>query len=402
MKNKDFQKAIIFTFILTIVFGICVVSFNYKVIKEYEYNNNVAVARIIASVKENYPDYDDTLIMEILNDDKVEVDVLRKYGVDLNRESIAVVNQNIINKAVIFNIVLLACYVLFIFLIITLFNRMENKKTRKITSYIEEINKKNYELDILSNSEDEMSLLKNEIYKTAVTLNEQARLLKSDKDTLKDSLSDISHQLKTPLTSITLMIDTLLDNKNLSEVKRKEILTNIHRKIGSINFLVYSLLKLSKFDANTVEFNDEYYCIKDIFDEVLDNLAVLSDLKDVTINVKGNNSDKLYCDYKWQVEAITNIVKNALEYSSHSSKIDISYSSNEVLTKIVIKDYGVGMDEYDRQHIFERFYKGKNSNSDSVGIGLALANMIVEKDNGYIVVDSKLGEGTTFTIKYVR
>lgn len=402
MKNKDFKLSIILSLIITITFIISIIIINNNALKKYEYNNNIIISNIISSIKEEYPEYDETTIIEILNkEDLKNNDILKKYGIALNKSSISLANQKMLNKYLIINIVLLSIYILSIITIIILFNNKENKKIKQITNYIKEINNKNYELDILSNCEDDLSLLKNEIYKTAVTLNEQALLLTKDKNTLKDSLSDISHQLKTPLTSISLMIDTLR-NENISEKKKYEILINMHRKISNINFLVHSLLKLSKFDANTIIFNDELNKIDDIINEVTDNLSTLIDLKNIKINIKGNKKDKLYCDFKWQVEAITNIVKNCIEYSNESSNIDISYSSNDLFTKITIKDYGKGMSHEDEKHIFERFYKGENSSSDSVGIGLALAKSIVEKDNGYITVDSAIGEGTTFTIKYLK
>lgn len=401
MKNKDYRNALIFSLILTLIFIIAIFFLNYKSLKRYEYNNNIILSKIITNLKEEYPEFDDAKIMEILNDDNLKYDnSLKKYGVDLN-DSLSIANQELIITTIISNIIILLIYIFLIILIISIFNHKETKKIKKITNYIKEINNKNYELDILSNSEEDLSLLKNEIYKTAVTLNEQAQYLAKDKETLKDSLSDISHQLKTPLTSISLMIDTLR-NENISEKKKYEILINMHRKISNINFLVHSLLKLSKFDANTIIFNDELNKIDDIINEVTDNLSTLIDLKNIKINIKGNKKDKLYCDFKWQVEAITNIVKNCIEYSNESSNIDISYSSNDLFTKITIKDYGKGMSHEDEKHIFERFYKGENSSSDSVGIGLALAKSIVEKDNGYITVDSAIGEGTTFTIKYLK
>lgn len=402
MKNKDIKLSIILSLIITITFIISIIIINNNALKKYEYNNNIIISNIISSIKEEYPEYDETTIIAILNkEDLKNNDILKKYGIALNKSSISLANQKMLNKYLIINILLLSIYILSIITIIILFNNKENKKIKQITNYIKEINNKNYELDILSNCEDDLSLLKNEIYKTAVTLNEQALLLTKDKNTLKDSLSDISHQLKTPLTSISLMIDTLR-NENISEKKKYEILINMHRKISNINFLVQSLLKLSKFDANTIIFNDELNKIDDIINEVTDNLSTLIDLKNIKINIKGNKKDKLYCDFKWQVEAITNIVKNCIEYSNESSNIDISYSSNDLFTKIIIKDYGKGMSHEDEKHIFERFYKGENSSSDSVGIGLALAKSIVEKDNGYITVDSAIGEGTTFTIKYLK
>ncbi len=402
MKNKDFRFSLLISLILTLVFIISITMFNYNFIKQYESNNNFVIANIIANIKEEYPDYDDVKLMEILNNDKIELnDFFKKYGIDF-KDSLSISNQKLTKKMIIINLSILLIYILFIILTITFFNYKENKKIKQITNYIKEINNKNYELDILSNSEEDLSLLKNEIYKTAVTLNEQAKYLTKDKETLKDSLSDISHQLKTPLTSITLMIDTLQKNKNLPEEKKKEMLTNIHHKIANINFLVQSLLKLSKFDANTIVFKNELNKVDDILNEVTDNLSTLIDLKNIKINIKGNKKDKLYCDFKWQVEALTNIIKNCIEYSNESSNIDISYSSNDLFTKIIIKDYGKGMSHEDEKHIFERFYKGENSSSDSVGIGLALSQSIIEKDNGYITVESKIGIGTTFTIKYLK
>ncbi len=402
MKNKDFRLSLIYSLIITLFLIIILITINYKTIKQYEYNNNIIISKIINDVQEEYPEFDDIKIIEILNDEELKKDnILKKYGVNLN-DSFSKANQKLIKSTIIKDITIIIIYLILTILILCVFNHKENKKIKKITNYIKEINNQNYELDILSNSEEDLSLLKNEIYKTAITLNEQAILLTKDKNTLKDSLSDISHQLKTPLTSITLMIDSLKDNKNLSDENKNKILNNIHRKISNINFLVHSLLKLSKFDANTVVFKDELNKIEDILIEVKDNLSILSDLKDITINIKGNKKDKIYCDYKWQVEAITNIVKNCLEYSNPSTNINIYYESNDLFSKIIIRDNGIGMDEYDVKHIFDRFYKGKNSSSDSVGIGLALSKSIVEKDNGYITVDSKLGKGTTFIIKYLR
>ncbi len=402
MKNKDYQKTIIFFLIITIVFLAILLIINYNSLKKYEYNNNIVISKIVSAIKIKYPELDDNQIISILNEDNLKPDTtLKKYGIDLTKDSISITNQNLIKKTLKINIILLIFYVLIIISIISFFNYKENQKIKKITNYIKEINNQNYELDILSNSEEDLSLLKNEIYKTAVTLNEQANLLLNDKNTLKNSLSDISHQLKTPLTSITLMIDTIQDNK-VDEKRKKELLINIKHKIANINFLVHTLLKLSKFDANTITFNDKFYKIEDILKEVEDNLSPLIDLKNINISIKGNKKDKIFCDFKWQVEALNNIIKNCIEYSEDNAQIDISYTSNDLFSKVEIKDYGKGMDKEDVKHIFKRFCKGKNSSSDSVGIGLSLAKSIIEKDNGYITVNSKLGEGTTFTIKYLK
>ena len=279
MKNKDFRLSLIYSLIITLFLIIILITINYKTIKQYEYNNNIIISKIINDVQEEYPEFDDIKIIEILNDEELKKDnILKKYGVNLN-DSFSKANQKLIKSTIIIDITIIIIYLILTILILCVFNHKENKKIKKITNYIKEINNQNYELDILSNSEEDLSLLKNEIYKTAITLNEQAILLTKDKNTLKDSLSDISHQLKTPLTSITLMIDSLKDNKNLSDENKNKILNNIHRKISNINFLVHSLLKLSKFDANTVVFKDELNKIEDILIEVKDNLSILNHLK---------------------------------------------------------------------------------------------------------------------------
>jgi signal transduction histidine kinase len=304
------------------------------------------------------------------------------------------------NKCLLLSITVIIVYLLVNILIFNIYNYKRNKNIKELTNYLKEINKRNYILNIKDNEEGELSILRNEIYKTSIMLNEQANLNKKDKEALKDSLSDISHQLRTPLTSINLMIDNLLEG-NLTKEEQKKQLTNINRKIKGTNFLIESLLKLSKFDANTIEFNNKEYKINKIIKNVEDNLQDLLDLNDIELVIKGNEKDTLYCDYHWQIEALTNIIKNCIEHSNPGSTININYSKSELLTKIVIRDHGVGMNEKDKKHIFDRFYKGENSNPNSIGIGMSLAKSIIEKNNGRITVSSKPGDGTEFTIKYL-
>lgn len=296
-----------------------------------------------------------------------------------------------------FFIIILSIILLSIFL---KYNYSKDKKLQEITKYLEQINNKNYKLDIEDNTEDELSILKNEIYKTTVMLKEMAENLNKDKLYLKDSLQDISHQLKTPLTSITILLDNILDNPNMDSKTRQEFIKNIKREIININFLVNSLLKLSKLDANSVQFINKEEYIENIINESIKNVATICDLKNIEVIVSGNKNQKIKVDSKWQIEAITNILKNAVEYSKTNSKIEIKYEQNKMYSKIEIQDNGEGIDKKDLKFIFQRFYKGKNSSSESIGIGLALAKTIIEKNNGYISVNSKEGKGTIFTIKY--
>lgn len=402
MKNNT-KFAIFSSIIISFLFLSLFIISHYHFRQQYQTTNNLLLSSLINKIKTTYPELSEIEIIEVLNNpDLTEEDLFKKYGINIQNESLSIKQQNLNNQYFLFTIISILIYSLTIILIIIIYNKKEKAKINKITNYLKELNNHQYSLAIEDNQEEDLSLLKNEIYKTAITLNEQTLLLKKDKESLKDSLSDISHQLKTPLTSINLMIDTLRHQDNLSSTERRELLNNIHRKITNTNFLVHSLLKLSKFDANTIEFNRQNNSLSKILKEVLDNLSTLSDLKDIKINIKGSKDISLYCDYKWEVEALTNIIKNCIEHSNNSSKIDITYQKNDIFTKIIIQDNGCGISKKDLPHIFERFYKAQNSSKDSIGIGLSLAKTIIEKDNGYITVDSVINKGTTFTIKYLK
>ena len=283
-----------------------------------------------------------------------------------------------------------------------LFIRYENNRKKEldnITKYIEDINNKNYLLNIDSNSEDELSILKNEIYKTTVNLKEVYENSLEDKINLKNSLEDISHQLKTPLTSILIYLDNLIDDIDMDKSTREEFIRDIKRNVININFLVQSLLKLAKFDSNTVSFIRKNTLVSDIINNSIKNVGVLIDLKNIDIRLIGLNDDLLYCDSLWQTEALTNIIKNSIEHSNNYGKITIEYNNNSIYQMIKITDNGSGIDKSEIKNIFNRFYKGSNSNRDSIGIGLSLAKHIIEVDNGTITVESNTKE-TIFIIKY--
>ncbi len=299
------------------------------------------------------------------------------------------------------NSITISLFVLILVLFFIKYNIKKYKDINEITKCIENINNKVYELHIDKNSEDELSILKNEIYKTTIMLKEEAENSKKDKLELKDSLSNISHQLKTPLTSILIIIDNLIDTSEMNYSMREEFLRDIKREITNINFLVGSLLKIAKLDTNTVNFIEEDVKLEKIVEESIKNVSMLSDLKNVDIKINIINDSIIRCDFKWQIEAITNILKNCVEHSKEDSKIEITISDNKIYSLMEIKDNGVGIDNEDINHIFQRFYKGKNSSNDSIGIGLSLAKTIIDKSNGSINVESGKS-GTKFVIKYFK
>ena len=404
MKNKiELKKMCITSCVVIIIFLITFSILIYKQYKTYTYNFNQKIAGIIDNVLEKYPDIEKREIVEILNSsDKTNNEILREYGIELDKDSVILENNTDFQKFIIIDVSTLIVFILILSIIVFKYNHSESKKINEITKYIEEINRGNYKLNIEENTEDELSILKNELYKITIMLKEVAENSQKDKTTLKDSLSDISHQIKTPITSILIMLDNILSDENMPEDIKKDFIKDIKRKIINIKFLVESILKLSKIDSNSIKFIKKEVLIKDIINEAVKNVSMLSELKNIEIIVSGDDSIKTICDLKWQVEAITNILKNCIEHSYENRKIYINYNQNNMYTELKIEDNGTGIDAKDLPHIFERFYKGKNSSSDSVGIGLALSKSIIESNNGYIQVDSKLNKGTTFIIKYLK
>lgn len=404
MKNKiELKKMCITSCIVIIIFLITFSILIYKQYKTYTYNFNQKIAGIIDNVLEKYPDIEKREIVEILNSsDKTNNEILREYGIELDKDSVILENNTDFQKFIIIDVSTLIVFILILSIIVFKYNHSESKKINEITKYIEEINRGNYKLNIEENTEDELSILKNELYKITIKLKEVAENSQKDKTTLKDSLSDISHQIKTPITSILIMLDNILSDENMPEDIKKDFIKDIKREIINIKFLVESILKLSKIDSNSIKFIKKEVFIKDIINEAVKNVSMLSELKNIEIIVSGDDSIKTICDLKWQVEAITNILKNCIEHSYENRKIYINYNQNNMYTELKIEDNGTGIDAKDLPHIFERFYKGKNSSSDSVGIGLDLSKSIIESNNGYIQVDSKLNKGTTFIIKYLK
>lgn len=400
------EKKLIIAIICTMIF-MCLVSIVSNVIlyKKYEKKVNIVFANVVGLIIQKYPDISDVEIIKLLNIDSSNVEkgkeLLNKYGIS-EEESTILNLENKKDEAIIINSVILVDLTIIICILITINFKKKNKQLQEITKYIKQINQRNYELKIEENSESELSILKNELYKITVMLKEQADESIKRKKALQTSLEDISHQLRTPLTSILIMLDNIIENPEMDEETRKRFISEISRQIKWINWLVISLLKFSKLDSNTIQFNKQEINVKKLISEVIDNLTIPLDIKQQSVIINGNETVKFIGDPKWELEAIINIVKNCIEHTEENKKIIISFDENNFYTKICIQDEGIGIDKEDLKHVFERFYKGKNSSENSIGIGLALAKTIIEKDNGSIICSSKVGEGTIFEIRYMK
>lgn len=404
MINKEsFKKVVITGLILILISSLTIFIVLTIQYKNYEKIVNLTISNLIDEIMEKYPETDEQELIRIINSENQEQkdEVLSKYGYTNNISYIKEL-ENSMNTSIRINIAIIVLLGVIAIIVALIYTNKRDKSLRSINKYLDKVNNGNYELKIEDNGEDEISRLRNELYKTTILLRESAENSEKEKTNLNNSLADISHQLKTPLTSIRIMLDNIEENPNMDEKTRNEFIEEISRQIDWISSLVISLLKLAKFDAGAIIMQDTQINVKKLIDNVINNLAIMIDIKNIKIEEKIDEEVILRADYNWQLEALTNIIKNCIEHSKEDSKIKIEVENNSIFVKIKITDEGEGIAKEDLSHIFERFYKSKQASENSIGIGLSLAKTIIEKENGYIKVDSELGKGTTFEIKYLK
>lgn len=404
MKNKNIKLIIIPLTIVTIITCIVISMQTYSQYKKISVITNEKISEIIEYIIKENPAIDTKNIIQILNSNEYKdgEEELKKYGINIEEVNSIIAVQKQMKTNIILNIILIVLFSVLYMAIIFIYLKQRDKKINQITQYINEIKNRKYDLNINENSEDELSNLKNELYKITIMLKEESEISRQDKEKIKMSVEDISHQLKTPLTSIMIMLDNLKDNPNMDEDTKQRFIFEISKQVDWINWLVISILKLSRLEADVVKFSNNKINVKKFIDEIIGNLEIPIEIKNQKISIEGDEDASFIGDYKWQQEAITNIIKNAIEHNKENGKITIKYEENVLFTKITIIDEGQGIAKEDLKHIFERFYKAQNSSDNSVGIGLSLAKNIIEKNNGMINCKSEIGNGTEFIVKYMK
>lgn len=277
-----------------------------------------------------------------------------------------------------------------------------------LVEYVQKLNDHIYDLQIESNTEAELSLLSNELYKITVTLKETAEYDRRVRRELETALADISHQLKTPLTSLQIALDNLLADPDMPLAVRQDFLRSSSRQVVAMSDLITTLLNLAKFDNGTIRMQRHVMPIGNILDRVFQNLEILADIQGVKLESSGDLSAQVKLDPRWEAEALANIIKNCIEHSPSGSVVTVRVEDSVLFTRVIIRDYGDGIAPRDLHHIFERFYKASTASSSnsqplatsvtssslltpaitSVGIGLSFAKSIIEADHGQIRVKS--------------
>lgn len=271
------------------------------------------------------------------------------------------------------------------------------RKIQDLSADIDSILHGETQISFEAYAEGELAVLESEIYKMTVRLREQQQSLLDDKKYLADSIADISHQIRTPLTSINLLL-SFLSNPDITEEKRCKTVRELYELSSRIEWLINTLLKISKLDAGTITFQMEQVPLKKLVQKSLEPLLIPMELREVELETKMDGS--FWGDINWTSEAIGNIVKNCMEHTPQGGRICIHAKENPLYAELVISDSGCGIDKEDLPHIFERFYKGKNSSDKSFGVGLALARMIITKQNGTIKAENNAKGGAVFTIRF--
>lgn len=406
MISRRFKTVFIPTVIITLVIISLVTTAAVSLKASYRDSANRETARLLGAMMAEDPDLDTAKLIQALKspDTAAETrgqELLRDYGY-LPSDIVAPSAENFSLKL---SGLLSLGIIGFAVLVLSYFwcqDWLEERKIKQLVSYLQSLKERTYDLKLDENSEDELSFLSNEIYKITVLLKEAAENNRLHSQNLETALADISHQLRTPLTSLQVTLDNLYDDPDMPLPVRQDFLRSASRQVESMSSLVMTLLNLAKFDNGSIKLHSQPVKVGELLSEVRQSLEVLSELQGVTVNLTGDLDATVNFDRRWQREALTNIVKNCIEHSSDGGKVEIAVEDCPLYSRFTIKDDGEGIAPEDLHHVFERFYKAKNSSSDSVGIGLAFAKAVIEANNGQISIKSRPGEGATFDIRYFK
>lgn len=390
---------------VTLMFVVIIISIGFSVInvsltKDMIVRNNQA---IIGTLSSKYPNLESEIVDIITQGKSMEntdygKKILSKYNYD---KSIRINSEPIISKLVLETIkinIILVCiiFILILVLVVRYFKSIYNDLS-DMTKYVY-YSSEGKPFDMKNkNQEGQIGLLKTELLKMTTILNEKVELLKREKIFLNNTISDISHQLKTPMTSL-IMLNDLLYNDVPYEVKI-DFLNKIKNQLNRMDWLIKSMLKLSKVEAKVINFKKDKVKFSELIHRAMQSMKIPMEIKNQKLTIEGSDNISYIGDIDWSVEALVNIIKNCVEHTPEFGNITITYKENPLFSELIIKDDGEGIHKKDIPHVFKRFYRGRSSSKeDSVGIGLAMSKSIIESQNGDIYVNSEKGKGTEFHI----
>lgn len=399
MKRRVLGSMGLAVFIVAVIVLLCRMQY-----RSYMKDYNEKTVMLLEVLLREYPEISERELMEVCNgksngSDKVEK-LINKYGIDIDSSSIFTTEEQVYRRNVWISVSVALFFVLILIGVIHWQDFRSRRERERITGYLERINKKDYQFDMEHLSEGAQSVLENEVYKTTIMMKESVEREKEDKLRVKDALSDISHQLKTPLTSLSITIDNLRDKTELSAEDRSKLLRNAKRDVGRMNQMIGQILTLSRLEANVITFQRELTEVSVFVRNAIESVEAIADLKNIEIICKEEQGLIALVDGYWEAQAITNILKNGIEHAT--STVQITMRNCSLYQEIVIENDGEPIPEKDRKDLFRRFYQGIGAGKESVGIGLSLAYVVIKQDGGHIFVEDAVeySPGTRFVIRY--
>ena len=411
MKNREIftnpeVKKLTIKYLIVLIAGILtIVSAAYYInsfIKKNMIKQNIV---IYASIIDGERDLD-TIKTFIKRPDETKVEeakkILRSYGYneEMTLESNDMLKEILYKTIIVFG----AIGVVFITTVYLLFMKQLKvmyKEIEEIIDNTDAMSQGKYKEIEGEEKEGDMAKLISSLNYMGDRVNNSIDLLKKDKENLKDFLSDISHQLKTPLASLVMFNDLMIENENMPYEDRVKFLKSSEEQLRRMEWLIMNILKMGRLEADVIKFNIYEQPLKETLEISVSSLLENIKNKNQNLTFTGDLEAEVRHDREWLAEAISNIVKNAVEHTEEGGDINIDVHKGSLITKIYIKDNGPGISEELQKKVFERFYKGENStNPTSIGIGLSLAKSIIEEQNGEIKLKSEKGMGTTFIISF--
>ena len=361
-------------------------------------------AGIVGTVAQKYPQAEAQVVQDLRSPgvDSVNLgtQVLGKYGLYDRSAADTGVAAGLLTRLLPVGLALVGLVCTGFVLLLVRYQRAVSAQVAGLSAYLRQIEAGDYALDVRDNGEGSFSRLKNDLYKVTVRLREQAELLQKDKTALSNLIADISHQIKTPLTSLGVLADLLAEDP--PEEDRRAFVERLRTQLGRIQWLVAALLKLARLDAGTAAFKSEPVDVRRLIERALEPLQIPLEIKKQRLEVHGDDGASFTGDFNWSAEALTNVVKNCVEHTPEGGKIEIAYAANALYTEIIVSDDGEGIASRDLPNIFNRFYRAENAGENSVGIGLALAKAIFNAQGGDISIRSQRGMETSFDIRVFR
>ena len=397
MKNKIISwMFFIFYTVIIIVSSILIVN---KIDSEYSNYMYDISARVMLGTDNNIETqvniinklYDENLSSDEIKNGK---EILKKYGIENANLS---ENQKVFNRKIAITICSILGFLEFIIIIAFLiYNKKQKEKWSNLYKYCMDVLNGAKAIELADEDEGIEGQVKDSIYDVTTLLKKANEELEKNNRETQKLIADISHQIKTPLTSLNMINDILYDG-SIPEEKKKEFLDNMHYELDKIYWLVKTLLDISKLDSKTIVLKKSKINLYDMILSIKEQFKVMLDSSDTEFKINIDKKATILCDEKWTKEAIDNLIKNAIEHGAKQITVNGTY--NKLYTHLEIIDNGDGIDERDINHIFERFYKAKNSRSESLGLGLAFTKSIIQNQDGIIKVISNKGEGTKFIIE---